>query len=76
MLISLDDCRKVKGSRAAAQERWEDEEMCVNYGPVMQVAASFGYQHPHELSPPLPDDLASIDLDAFVGRVYALASQA
>ena len=76
MVIYLDDYRKVKARRASAQERCEEERMCVNYGPAMGIAASFCYRHPHELSPLLPDDLASIDLDTFVDRVYALASQA
>jgi hypothetical protein len=75
MVICLDEYRKAKASRAAAQECSEEERTCVNCGPAIAIAAGFSYPHPHELSPPLPDDLAAGDRDAFIGRVYALASQ-
>ena len=75
MVIYLDDYRKVNASRAVAQERRKEERMLVNRGPGIAIAASFSYQRPHEVSSQLPDDLESIDLDAFMERAYALASQ-
>ncbi len=73
MVVYLDEYRKAK--QAASAVRCENELMCVNWTPVAGVSAMFCYQRPDEFSPNFPDDLASIDTDAFVSRVYALASQ-
>ncbi len=75
MVIYLNEYRQSKASRAVAQDRHEEERMWGNGAPVPGIAASFDYRHAHELSPQLPDDLDFVDLDTFVKRVYALASQ-
>jgi hypothetical protein len=76
MVIYLDEYRKAKAARAPTlEERYGEELLCVNWNPMVAMAMTFCYQRPQELSPPLPDNLASIDVDAFVERVYALASQ-
>lgn len=76
MVIYLDQYRRARQASAAAVARRCDEElMCVNWNPVRGISAIFCYRHPHQLSPQLPDDLAAIDVDAFVDRVYGLASQ-
>lgn len=71
MVIYLDEYRKAKAIRAL--ERYNEDRMCVNCGPL--IAGDFSYRPPHELSPQLPDDLAAVDRDAFLDRVYILASQ-
>ena len=74
MVIYLDQYRKAKAIAAAAQHRHNEERMCVNWNPAFGMLATFCHQHPHELSPQLPDDFTAID-DAFVNRVYGLATQ-
>ena len=72
----MDDYRKAKMARSATlEERYGEELMYVNWNPMVSVSAMFCYQHPHELSPRLPDDLGSVDVEAFLDRVYAFASQ-
>lgn len=73
MVIDLDEYRKAKAIRAPALERHNEDRMCVNCGPL--IAVDFSYRPQHELSPQLPDDLAAVDRDAFLDRVYILASQ-
>lgn len=76
MVIYLDQYRKAKQVKVAVLARRCDEELrCVNWSPAGAMSAIFCYRHPHQLSPHLPDDLASIDVDAFVDRIYGLASQ-
>jgi hypothetical protein len=76
MVIDLDQYRKARQAKAAAVTRRYDEElMCVNWAPGRAMSAIFCYRPPHQLSPHLPDDLAAIDVDAFIDRVYGLASQ-
>ena len=74
MVIYLDQFRKARALKAAAQHRCDQERMCVNWNPAFG-ALTFCYQPPQELSPRLPDDFTSVDIDAFVSRVYALATQ-
>lgn len=73
MVLYMDEYRKAK--QAASAIRCETELKCVNWTPVAGLSAMFCYQCPHEVSPNLPDDFASVDIDAFASRVYALASQ-
>jgi hypothetical protein len=76
MVIYLDEYRKVKAAKiVATRQRYDEERMCVNWNPAFQTLATFCYQPPHELSPQLPDDFTAIDVDAFVARVHALATQ-
>ena len=76
MVIYLDDYRKAKATRSATlEERYGEELMCANWNPMISVSAVSSYQHPHDLSPRLPDDFESVDVDAFLDRVYMLASQ-
>ena len=75
MVIYLDQYRKAKALRSAALHCSHEARMCVNWNPAFGTAATFCYEHPHELSPQLPDEFTSIDIDAFVSRVYALATQ-
>ena len=75
MLIYLDECRKAKATRAAVQDRHGKEQECINVGAVATVSAIFCFQRPAELSPELPEDLTSVDLDKVLDRIHALASQ-
>ena len=78
MVIDLEQYRKAKKAKAAVMtRRYEDDEelLCVNWRPGRAMSATFCYRPPQQMSPHLPDDLASIDLDAFIDRVYGLASQ-
>ena len=76
MIIYLDDYRKAKAAKiAATPQRCEEERMCVNWNPAFSTLTAFCYQQPHELSPHLPDDFTSVDVDSFVNRVCALATQ-
>jgi hypothetical protein len=78
MVICLDEYRKAKAAAKAAilQQQYHGEErLCVNWLPGAAVLASFGYRHPHEASPALPEDFDAVDVDAFVEHVSALATQ-
>jgi hypothetical protein len=76
MLVYLDDYRKAKTAKPAdGYGRYDEELLCVNWNPAVSVVALSCYQTAQELSPALPEDFAAVDLDAFMTRVYALASQ-
>lgn len=77
MVIYLDQYRRAKQTKGIieAARRRDEELMCVNWSPGRGISAIFCYRHPRELSPQLPDDLALIDVDAFLDRVHGLASQ-
>ena len=75
MVIYMDDYRKAQAMNVAGQARYDEELLCVNWHPGVRVLAMSWYQTNQELSPALPDDLSKIDADAFLNRVYALATQ-
>ena len=75
MVIYMDDYRKAKAAKHTEIGGYDEELLCVNWNPAVSVLAASCYQRPHELSPQLPDDFESIDVQAFMDRVYALASQ-
>jgi hypothetical protein len=76
MVIDLDQYRKAKKLQAAVSVRRYDEELrCVNWTPGGAMSAIFCYRQPSQISPHLPDDLAAIDVDAFIDRISGLASQ-
>jgi hypothetical protein len=63
----MDDYRKAQAMNVAAHRQYDEELLCV-------LAMSL-YQTNQELSPELPEDFSKIDADAFLDRVYALATQ-
>jgi hypothetical protein len=75
MLIHLDEYRKTKATRTAVQDRHREERESINVSAVATASAISCFQRPAELSPELPEDLTSVDLDKVLGRIYALASQ-
>lgn len=75
MVIYMDQYRKAKATSVAMRHRRDEELMCVNSSPAVALSATFCCRHPHAFSPQLPDDLTDIDVEAFVDRVYGLASQ-
>lgn len=76
MIIVLDDYRNAKAARRLEKvERYDEELLCVNWNPAVQLVAMSCFQTEQELSPPLPEDFSSIDAGVFLDRIYALASQ-
>ena len=76
MVIDLEQYRRAKKAKAAVITRhYEEELLCVNWRPGGAMSATFCYRPPQQMSPHLPDDLAAIDVDAFLDRIYGLASQ-
>ena len=75
MVIYMDDYRKAQAMNYASHQRYDDELLCANWNPAIRVFAMSCYQNAQELSPELPEDLAKIDADEFLNRVYALATQ-
>lgn len=75
MVIYLDEYRKAKAMKVVASPRYDEEVLCVNWNPAIGVIAMSCYQKPSELSPQLPEDFSNVDVDAFLARVYALATQ-
>ncbi len=75
MIFYMDDYRKVGKPEIAAQFDVEQERLCVNWHPAVRTLELSCYQSPQELSPQLPADLATVDVDSFLDRVYGLATQ-
>lgn len=79
MVIDLEQYRRAKKAKAvsaaAVARHYDEERMCVNWTPTRGMSATFCYRDPRLLSPHLPDDMAAIDVEDFVDRVYGLASQ-
>jgi len=75
VIIYMDDYRKAQAMNVAAHRRYDEELLCVNWNPAVRVLAMSWYQTNQELSPELPEDFSKIDADAFLNRVYALATQ-
>jgi hypothetical protein len=75
VVINLNDYRMAKAARRADLRHYDEELLCVNWNPAIGVLAMSCYQTEQELSPPLPEDFAYVDVGAFLDRVYALASQ-
>jgi hypothetical protein len=76
MVIYLDKYRKAKSALVLTLEkRYGEELLWANWNPMVELSVACWCRRPQETSPPLPHDLSSIDLDAFLDRVYAFASQ-
>ena len=75
MVIYMDDYRKAQELKVAEHERYDEELLCVNWNPALRVLAMSCYQTARELSPQLPESFSSTDAEAFLDRVYALATQ-
>jgi hypothetical protein len=75
MVVYLDEYRKAKAAPPAEYGRYDEELLCVNWNPAVSVVALTCYQTPQELSPELPENFTAVDVQAFMSRVYALASQ-
>ena len=71
----MDDYRKAQAMNLAPQRRYDEELLCANWNPAIRVLAMSCYQTDQELSPELPEDFSKIDADAFLDRVYTLATQ-
>jgi hypothetical protein len=75
MVIYLDQHR---AHNAIPVSGWEngtygDEIMNSNWNPAVVYLSSDVAQH--AISPELPDDAPAVDVDAFLDKVYALATQ-
>jgi hypothetical protein len=75
MIFYMDDYRKADQFDARTQYDLTEERMCVNWNPAVRTLALSCYQRPQELSPGLPADLATVDVDDFLDQVYGLATQ-
>jgi hypothetical protein len=63
--IYMDGYRKAQTVNLASHRRYADELLCANWNPAIGMFAS----------PQLPEDLSRIDANAFLNRVYALATR-
>jgi hypothetical protein len=75
MVVYLDQYRNAKAANAIPARRYAGEKLCVNGNPASGVIAMSGIQHTNDMSPELPEDFSRVDVEALLGRVYALASQ-
>lgn len=75
MILYMDDYRTAKQTAQQALDEFAEERLCVNYDPAISLHATGFYQRAHELSPQLPPDLATANVDEFLYRAYTLASQ-
>ena len=75
MVIYLDEYRPTRAEAMSVLKNgtYGDEIMHASWNPT--VVCLFKDVAQHALSPELPEDLSSIDVDEFMGRVYALATQ-
>jgi len=56
--------------RAEPAPRYADEILCANWNPALAGAVSQNERRPRQRQ---PDDAMTIDADAFLDRLYALA---
>lgn len=75
MLINIDEYRKARNARSISAHRSNAAPTRSAQTRAVQTLLAPQSQPAHELSLRLPDDLTSIDVDAYVARLYALASQ-
>lgn len=76
MVLFLDDYRKARAvNRIEPLQRYDEELLCVNWNPAVNLLAVSCFRNEQELSPQLPKDLSTIDAGDFLDRVYALAGQ-
>ncbi len=75
MVIYLDQYRAAKAAPAGMLKNgtYGDKVMHANWNPAVIYMANAVAQC--ALSPELPEDLTMVDVDAFLGKVYALATQ-
>lgn len=71
MVIYLDQYRNVTAT-APRTPRYGDDIMNASWTP--ELAAVAAAIPPQLQAPELPEDLRTIDVDAFMSRIYALAS--
>jgi hypothetical protein len=74
VVVYLDQYRKANAVNVIASP-YEQEKLCVNGNSMRGIIAMPCKQHVNDLSPELPEDLTQVDIEALLGRVYALASQ-
>lgn len=75
MVIYLDDYRKAQAARVAGPHRYDEEILSVNWNPAVSGLTASAGRPGDEPSHALPEDYSSIDAEAFLTRVYALATQ-
>jgi hypothetical protein len=75
MVVYLDQYRKAKAANVMAARCYDRAKLCVNGHPSTGAIAMLSTQNASDLSPELPEDFTQVDVEAFLGRVYALASQ-
>ena len=75
MVVYLDQYRNAKAANAIPARCYAKEKLCVNGNPASRVIAMSGIQNTNDMSPELPEDFSRVDVEALLGRVYALASQ-
>jgi len=64
--------QKKAAKRTEPTRRYDEEILSVNWNPAIALIAMSSYQTEQGLRPRLPEDLTTIDVDAFLDRVYAL----
>ena len=75
MVIYMDDYRKAQNSSVGKDDRYDEELLCANWNPSLRALAISCFQTTAELTPQLPEDFSNIDVEAFLDRIYALATQ-
>jgi hypothetical protein len=71
MIIEWQEKKAAK--RTEPTHRYDEEILSVNWNPAVALIAMSCYQTEQGLRPQLREDLTTIDVDAFLDRVYALA---
>jgi len=72
MVVYLDQYRKAKAANVMAARCYDQQKLCVNGNSAIAMS---GNQNANDLTPELPEDFTRVDVEALLGRVYALASQ-
>ncbi len=74
MIINLDQYRSAKAAPVSLKNgTYGDEIMNSNWNPA--VIHMFNDVAQEAINPEPPEDTAAVDVDEFLGRVYALATQ-
>jgi hypothetical protein len=69
----INDREQIAVDGAEPARRYDEEILNVNWNPVIALIAMSSSGNEGGAPSRLPEDLTTIDVDAFLGRVYAFA---
>ncbi len=75
MVFQLDNFRVEKEASESRPVGYSEELLNANWNPSIAVIIATGFKTAPLRSPELPEDFSETDVDEFLARVYAFATQ-